>query len=143
MQPSDAVRDGLRTFYERFSAHDAEAFDDLISTSPGVSVIGSAPGEGHTDRGSWIGEYRDFISAMGIKLEGGPGPRAFEEGAIGLATDEPRFVLPDGSFLPARLTAVLRREGERWRIVHMHFSVGVPDEQAIQAPGSDQEAAAS
>jgi hypothetical protein len=28
-----------------------------------------------------------------------------------------------------RLTAVLRREDERWKVVHMHVSVGVPDEE--------------
>jgi ketosteroid isomerase-like protein len=34
-----------------------------------------------------------------------------------------------------RVTAVTREEAGRWKIVHMHFSVGVPDEevQELQA----------
>jgi hypothetical protein len=34
-----------------------------------------------------------------------------------------------------RLTAVLIEEGGRWKIVHLHVSVGVPDEevQELQA----------
>jgi SnoaL-like domain len=53
---------------------------------------------------------------------------------VGFATDEPRFVLPDGQFLPTRLTGVLHQEGGEWKVVHLHFSVGVPDEEAIRPP---------
>lgn len=31
--------------------------------------------------------------------------------------------------MKARLTAVLHREDGRWKLVHMHVSVGVPDEE--------------
>jgi hypothetical protein len=31
------------------------------------------------------------------------------------------------------MTAVLRNESGDWRLVHAHFSVGVPDEQAIES----------
>jgi len=34
--------------------------------------------------------------------------------------------------MQTRVTAVLRREGEAWRIVHAHFSVGVPDEEVVE-----------
>lgn len=30
------------------------------------------------------------------------------------------------------LTAVLREEDGDWKVVHLHFSVGVPDEEAMQ-----------
>lgn len=132
MQDSAAVAEGLQGFYERFSAHDPDAFAAVIATGPGVSVIGSAPGEGHESRDSWVAAYRDQISAAGIRLEGGRAPRSWEEGSVGFAVDEPRFVLPDDSFLPTRLTAILRREDDAWKVVHLHFSVGVPDEQAVQ-----------
>lgn len=137
MVASDAVREGLRTFYERFSGHDPDRFEEVIATGAGVSVIGSAPGEGHGDRASWLAAYRGSIAELGVTLEGGPEVHAWEEGTAGFAVDEPRFVLPDGSFLPTRLTAVLHRESELWKIVHLHFSVGVPDEAAVQrAPRS-------
>ncbi len=132
MEESSEVRDALRTFYERFSAHDPDGFADIIATTDGVSVIGSGPGEGHDDRDAWIGTYAEFIPQLGMRLEGGASPRGWAEGSVGFAIDEPRFLMPDGSFLPTRLTGVVRKEGDAWKIVHLHFSVGVPDEEAVQ-----------
>jgi hypothetical protein len=95
-----------------------------------VSVIGSGPDEGHEDRLDWIKAYEGMIAEMGMKLEGDD-PTGFEEGTMGFGVDHPSFVLPDGSRLPTRLTAVLRNEDGEWRVVHLHFSVGVPDEDAL------------
>jgi len=134
VERSDAVRDGMLAFYERFSAGDAEAFANGIATCDGVSVIGSGPGEGHGDRDSWLHAYATQIGAMGIRLEGGDDPVGYEEGTVGFGTDTPRFVLQDGSYVPTRMTAVLRQEGGEWKIVHLHFSVGVGDEDAVQSP---------
>jgi hypothetical protein len=134
MKESDAVRDALRTFYERFSAHDPGEFADILATGEGISVIGSAPGEGHTDRESWVSGYATSISQVRLRLEAGIEPRGWEEGTVGFGVDQPRFVMPDGSFLPTRLTGVLHQEDGDWKIVHLHFSVGVPDENAMQ-PG--------
>jgi hypothetical protein len=130
---SAGVRDGILRFYERFSAGDPDAFAEGVAEGPGVSVIGTAPGEGHDDRESWIEAYRSGIAELGMTLEGAD-PRGYEEGAVGWGVDQPRFVLPDGSYLPTRLTAVLHNEDGGWKVVHLHFSVGVPDEEAIQQP---------
>ncbi len=54
MDPSVAVAEGLISFYEAFSSHDPSAFAAAISSGPGVSVLGSAPGEGHDDRDDWL-----------------------------------------------------------------------------------------
>jgi hypothetical protein len=135
VERSDEVRAGILRFYERFSRGDPDAFAAGLATVDGVSVIGTAPEEGHADRDDWIAAYRDGIAAAGLRLEGDD-PRGYEEGSVGWGVDRPRFVLPDGSTLPTRLTAVLRREGGDWKVVHLHFSVGVPDEEAIQPPGS-------
>jgi hypothetical protein len=131
---SSAVIEGLTSFYERFSSHDPQRFASALATCDGVSVIGSAPGEGHDDRDSWIETYTKQIPKVGLRLEGGPAPRGYADGGIGFAVDQPRFVLPDGSFLATRLSAVLREEGQEWKVVHLHFSVGVPDEEAVHAP---------
>lgn len=136
MQPSQAVRAAILRFYEGFSSGDPDAFAAAIAQEPGVSVIGTGPGEGHDERADWIGTYAKGQEswAKGMRLEG-KDPRAFEEGTVGFGTDQPAFVLPDGSRLPTRLTAVARREGGEWKIVHLHFSVGVPDEQAVVPAG--------
>ncbi len=134
MQRSDVVREGILKFYERFSSGDPDAFEAGLATGDGVSVIGSGPGEGHTTREDWAAAYRSEIAELGLKLRGDD-PVAFEEGTVGYGTDTPSFVLPDGSTLPTRLTAVLSKDGGEWKVVHLHFSVGVPDEDAVQPPG--------
>jgi len=133
MQESAAVREGILGFYERFSAGDADAFAEGISAAPGVSVIGSGPDEGHDDRRGWIAAYEGGIVGAGIRLEGDD-PRGYEEGSLGWGVDLPAFVFPDGGRLPTRLTAVLRHEDGEWKVVHLHFSVGVPDQDAIERP---------
>ncbi len=137
MQQSAAVRDGILRFYERFSAGEAAGFADVIAQVEGVSVIGTGPGEGHDDRDDWIATYEEMMRGemAGTRLEASD-PRGYEEGSLGWGADEPHFVFPDGSRLPTRLTAVLRNESGEWKIVHLHFSVGVPDEQAMQLAAS-------
>jgi hypothetical protein len=134
MKESVAVREALQDFYERFSAHDPDAFAGLIATGDGISVIGSAPGEGHTDRSSWLDAYRRFGTELGLRIEGGANPRAWEESGFGYAIDAPRFVIGDGRYVAARVTIVMHQEYAEWKVLHMHVSVGVPDEEALQSP---------
>lgn len=133
MRQSDDVRDGILRFYERFSSGDESAFGDAIAEADGVSVIGTGPGEGHDDRADWIATYGEMMAGemAGTRLEPGD-PRAYDAGALGWGVDEPAFVFPDGSRLPTRLTAVLLRDGGEWKVVHLHFSVGVPDDRAME-----------
>ncbi len=137
MQHSTGVRDGMLRFYERFSAGEATGFAEVLAQAEGVSVIGTGPGEGHDDREDWISTYEQMMAGemAGTRLEGGD-PRAYEEGSMGWGVDEPHFVFPDGSRLATRLSAVLRQEDGDWKVVHLHFSVGVPDEQAMQLTAS-------
>jgi len=121
-----AVADGLASFYEAFNSGDAQTFAAAIADVESVSVIGTAPGEGHDDREDWIRTYADQIAEAGMTLRGKE-PRGWAEGSVGFARDEPSFVLADGGELETRLTAVLREDGGRWQVVHLHFSVGVPD----------------
>lgn len=62
-------------------------------------------------------------------------PTGYCEGTMGWFVDEPWFGFRCGGGTRTRLTAVVHEEAGRWKIVHMHFSVGVPDEevQEIQA----------
>lgn len=138
MPESAAISEAIRRFYERFSAGDPNGFADILATGDGVFVIGTGPGEGDSSREDWIASYTEGVGSWmaGVRLEGAD-PRGWEDGSTGWGTDTPRFVLPDGSTLPTRLTAVLRREDDQWKVAHLHFSVGVPDEQAIVPPSSE------
>ena len=75
------------------------------------------------------------VETEGITLEPGPNPTGYLEGTMGWFVDEPWFGFPGGAGMRTRLTAVVREESARWKVVHMHFSVGVPDDdvQGLQA----------
>ena len=122
------VVQALLTFYERLTAGDVAAFDDLVSASPHTSIVGTAPGEFVTERE----RLRFGFETEGVGLTSGPNPMGYSEGAVGYAVDEPLFSLPDGSAIRIRLTTVWRQEEGAWKLMHGHFSVGVPDEEVAQ-----------
>ncbi len=127
MQQSTEVREAMLRFYDRLSASDVGSFDELVSQEPATLIIGTAPGEWVTERE----RMRFGFEAEGVRLEAGDDPTGHEEGSLGWFVDEPTFVFPDGSAMDTRLTAVMHQEDSRWKLVHMHVCVGVPDEQVV------------
>ena len=128
MRHSEGVRQAWLRFCERLSAGDVASFDELVSQEEAALIIGTAPGE-------WVSErerMRFGFETEGLRLEANE-PVGYEEGSLGWVVDQPAFVFPDGSLMQSRLTAVMRQEEEdRWKLVHMHLSVGVPDEQVVE-----------
>jgi len=131
METSQAVRDAVLDFYRSISSNAVERFDELVSAEPATLVIGTAPGEWVTERE----RLRFGFEAEGLTIEPGPKPTAYREGSLGWFVDEPWYGFPDGDGMRTRLTAILRQEAGRWKVVHLHVSVGVPDEevQELQA----------
>ena len=131
MEQSASVREALLTFYERFSAGNVDDFAQSIASWPDAFVIGTGPTEWQDGRATWIAGYEMQITAIpGVRMEAG-NVRAYAEGTLGFAADQPTFVLPNGLTIPVRLTAVLRLEGDSWKLLNAHFSAGVPDEVLI------------
>ena len=126
MQRSDTLRETTLRFYDRFSANDVESFDDLVSQE-GTSIIGTADDEWFTDRE----KLRSGFGYDGLRLEGGD-PQAWEEGDVGWVADRPTMHVPGRGSIRTRFTGVFRREGGTWRLVLSHFSVGVPDAEAVE-----------
>jgi hypothetical protein len=127
VKASDDVRGAMLEFYERLSAKDVASFDRLVSDDPATLVIGTAPGEWVTERD----RLRFGFEAEGLAIEAGARPAGYEQRDIGWFVDEPTYTFPDGSRMRTRLTAVLLLEQGDWRIVHMHVSVGVPDDEVV------------
>jgi hypothetical protein len=127
MQQSAEVREAMLRFCDRLSAGDVASFDELVSQEPAALIIGTAPGEWVTERD----RMRFGFEAEGVRLEA-KDPVGYEEGSLGWVVDQPAFVFPDGSTMQTRLTAVMHQEDGRWKLLHMHVSVGVPDEQVIE-----------
>lgn len=127
MRPSPDVRSAMLEFYDRLSAKDVRAFDRLVSADPATLVIGTAPGEWVTERS----RLRFGFEVEGLAISAGADPAGYEIGDAGWFVDEPVYVFPDGSRMFTRMTAILERTSGSWQIVHMHVSVGVPDEEVV------------
>ena len=126
MEQASDVAQSWGRFCHRLTEGDADSFDDLVSREATV-IIGTAPEE-------WVDDRRRM--RFGFETEGvglNPvDPVAWAEGSLGFVLDKPRFNFPDGTGIDTRVTAVLRLEDDVWRIVHAHFSVGVPDEEVAR-----------
>jgi ketosteroid isomerase-like protein len=123
MHASDELRDALRRFYALIGAGDGAGFDEIMSPDSAVLVIGTAPGE-------WVRERERLEAGFrseGVRIEPGE-PAAWSEGTMGWAVDQPTFRF-GGSPVRTRLTSVWHRHEDRWTMVHMHVSVGVPDDE--------------
>jgi ketosteroid isomerase-like protein len=132
MPQSAEVRDTLLRFYEVFSTQDLQSLAQIVAQeAEGVLVIGTA-GEWIEGREQWIAATEALMHEMeGFRLEAGEEPHSYEEGSMGWVADRPRVVLPDGT-ISTRLTGVVRQEEGEWRFVHLHLSVGVPDEEVVE-----------
>ncbi len=133
MRRSAEVRNTLLRFYEVFPAGDVEDFAQIIAQEDeGVLVIGSDPGQWTEGREQWIAAREGLVRAMEeLRFEASEEPLGYEEGSIGWVADRPKVVLPGGT-ISTRLTGVVHQEQGEWRFVHIHVSVGVPDEQVVE-----------
>ena len=126
---SPQARDALLRFYEAFTAATPgalELFDRSFTKNDDLLIVGTAYHE-------WVDSRERGKQAWGmegIALEPGD-PVAWEHGDVAWAVDRPFFVAGELR-APIRLTVVLLKEGDGWRIQHGHFSVGVPDELAFE-----------
>ena len=127
MQHSEAVAAAARAWCERMSAGDADGVAGTITDDPESFAIGTQRiGSG---REAWLNSARE-MTQMHVGWEWSE-LRAWEADGAGLAVGEITASLPGGPTLPMRATAFLVRDGDRFRIFHMHFSWGVPDEVAL------------
>ena len=125
MQESAAVTDAWLRFCDGVSNGRLDQFDDIVSEEAKL-IIGTAPGENVSDRNA----MKFGFETEGITLQS-RSALGFEEGSLGWVVDEPAFGFPDGTGMECRVTAIVRKEGGTWRLVHAHFSVGVPDDEVV------------
>jgi SnoaL-like protein len=133
MQPSSELRDLMVRLWEAFSAAEVAFVERHISAEDGVFGIGTDPQEwyeGPRFRQVW----KDQLQAMSGVSVAGSNPRAYQEGSVGWVADRPIFRFPGGVELTLRVTAVAHREDDEWKLVQIHTSVGVPNEQLLGQP---------
>ena len=126
MSISTDVRDTMLQMYRHMLAGEGDEANELISRDPALIFIGSA--------GEWIDDQatlRSGTQVPGEGLEPGPNPIGYANGDVGWFADQPTWLFADGTRAEMRLTAVLQHEAAGWRVVNVHMSVAVPDDQCV------------
>jgi hypothetical protein len=112
----------------RFST---EQVDHHISHKDGVRLVGTDPSE--MLDGENVAEFlREEVKAMGGVIKVSPGEiEAYQEGPVGWGLAHPTLTLPNGMQFSPRWSAVFHREDGAWKLVQLHASVGVSNEQLL------------
>lgn len=134
MQDSTELKKLVHGWYEIVAKGDITFTERAISRKADVLVIGTDPKEW------WVG-YDTIVRVFQTQFEemgGGSGLQflpgdtlAHSEGDVGWIADQPTLRIPDGPEIPMRFTAVCRREDGEWKIVQLHASIGVPNEESV------------
>ena len=129
MEHSPELKDRMLRSYEAVSQGDIAFMERFLSNQGDVLIIGTDPNEWWTDPATII-ELLKAQTQAGIRVV--PGDiQAYREGSVGWVADRGKFVLPDGTEVPVRLTAVFRQENGEWKLVQEHASVGVPNQEVL------------
>lgn len=131
MQPAPELIDLLQRYYMASSAGDADFLATYVSPADEAVVIGTDPAEwwsgGEAIIATWGGAWRSR-GGLGIRNSA---PVAYRSGTVGWALDRAEFVAPNGAIAPFRLTTIYEQTTDGWRMVHAHFSLGVPDDEVF------------
>jgi ketosteroid isomerase-like protein len=129
MERSDELVQLMHGLYDGMRSGDVSAFES--ATLDEVLVIGSDPEEWWDGRDAVVAAFRGQTEAMGggFPVKAG-NPVAYSHGDVGWIADQGTMAGPDGS-IPFRLTVVTVRTDGDWKVAQMHFSMGVPNEEAF------------
>jgi len=130
MERADELVQLVQRMYEAMRSGDVAAFESAATDD--VLVIGTDPQEWWTGRDIVVPAFRGQVEAMGggFPVQAGD-PVAYTHGDVGWFADRPTMTGPDGSSVAFRLTGVTVRDGGDWKVAQMHFSMGVPNEEAF------------
>ncbi len=131
MERSPELEDLTRKLYDAVSSADAGFFERYLSQSESCVVIGTALDEWWEDYAAALDPIRKQMASVGDAVELVAGDvRAYREGDVGWVADQPTLKLGSVAAL-CRHTSVFVREGDEWRIVQHHFSIGVENSKVF------------
>jgi hypothetical protein len=127
MLPSPDLLDVLRALYGAMSSGNPGSVESFYSVEHGSIFVGTDDSEFWIDSTQHNEDVRPYFDGSHGQLDWhcGEEPAALVEGTVGWCVDRPIVRLPDGSVLRPRLTLVWHREGNIWRVVHSHASLGM------------------
>lgn len=125
----------LKGFYVRCceaqTNGDYAFFKRHFSQKDGVLAIGTDPAEWWTGYATITSVFEAQLKEIeGIEVLPGD-HQAYHDGPTGWIAGQPVVKLPDGTEMTARLTAVLQKDQDGWKIVQWHFSTGISNEDLL------------
>ena len=129
METSQEIEELTRDLYAAMARSDADYFDRRVAGGTHALAIGTDPQEWWSGQDTVLHAFRAQLEATGgFPIQGGD-VVGFERGDVGWAADRFRMSLPDGSEKKGRLTAVYELDGSDWKLVRVHVSFGIPNEE--------------
>jgi hypothetical protein len=122
----------VERMYDVFATGSPDVVAGMIASDPEVLGIGTDPAEwwvGDAVEGAFRAQMPQ-MHAAGMRFRAGA-IQAYREGSIGWVADQPALEMPDGNRLPMRMTLVCRRDGDAWRMLQFHLSIGARNEDAL------------
>lgn len=133
MQQAPDLRKVIEDWFEAVSRGDTSWVDRHVSRSPGVRLVGTDPDEWL--QGEQVAEFlKGEAEAIGGSVTVSFGDtEAYCEGTVGWGIARPILTFPDGQAFSPRWAGVFHREDGEWKLVQVHASVGIPNEQLLGA----------
>jgi class 3 adenylate cyclase len=127
MEPSDELRALMAEVVDIYMDADEVTWGQLWSTRPGVISLGTDPREWWEPGDVIIALHAKQARERGTGTISGVSIAAFQEGSVGWAvmSGQVEFIGGTQSF---RLTAIAHLEHATWKLVHLHRSFGVLNE---------------
>jgi ketosteroid isomerase-like protein len=129
MEESPELRELTVRLAQAIGTGDIDFIARHTSHAPGVAFLGSDPGEWWTDAGA-LAQAAAAQHGAGIEMTPGE-PVAYQAGDVGWAVDRGMRIRLGEREVPFRFSAVYRREGGDWKLVHFHSSVPVTNTEAV------------
>jgi len=129
MMPSQEVTSVIRAWFESVQAGDTTWANTHVSEEPGTRLIGTDPGE--VLDGKAVARFlHNEATALQGRAQVDPGEiEAFVHGDVGWGFARPVVSFADGPTVSPRWTAVFQREAGTWKLVQLHASVSIANDE--------------
>jgi SnoaL-like domain len=131
MEPSQEIRDAVIRLYESMATADQAAIERAFPRHEGVLAIGSDPEEWWSGHEAITRAFQGQLEATGTRRIIPGDLSTYAEGTVGWASDRRVMRRANGNELTIRETFVFHKEADEWKIVQMHASLAMPNDQAF------------
>ena len=137
MERSPELEQIIGGWFQAVSHGDTSWVDRHVSQQARVRLVGTDPNEWLDGEqvAEFLKEEAKALAPMGVKVAAGE-PEACREGTVGWGVTRPTLTLPNGKEISPRWSAVFHQEDGQWKLVQLHASVGIPNEELLGGGGT-------